>query len=56
VRAFYYDEEESLDGISDQIDILKERGFRKKGKCSRKYGKLSVHLHSTNVLKITKVK
>lgn len=32
VRAFYYDEEESLDEIfKDQMAILKERGFRKKG-------------------------
>src|SRR5918998_3373672 len=32
VRAFYYDEEESLDDIVfDQIDILKERGFVKSG-------------------------
>ncbi len=30
VRAFYYGEEESLDDIiSDQIQILKERGFLK---------------------------
>ncbi len=32
VRAFFYDEEESLDDIIfDQINILKERGFIKTG-------------------------
>lgn len=57
VRAFYYDEEESLDDIVfDQIDILKERGFVTKGNVVVSTGSTPVHLHlPTNVLKITKV-
>jgi pyruvate kinase len=57
VRAFYYDEEESLDDIfQDQIDILKERGFLKIGNVAVSTGSTPVHLHlPTNVLKITKV-
>lgn len=57
VRAFYYAEEESLDEIvSDQIDILKERGFVKSGDIVVNTGSTPVHLHlPTNVLKITKV-
>jgi len=57
VRAFYYDEEESLDDIfRDQIDILKERGFIKTGNVTVSTGSTPVHLHlPTNVLKITKV-
>ena len=55
VRAFYYDEEVSLDDIfSDQINILKERGFIKKGDVVVSTGSTPVHLHlPTNVLKIT---
>ncbi len=57
VRAFYYDEEESLDDIIfDQIDILKERGFLKTGDIVVNTGSTPVPLHlPTNVLKITKV-
>ena len=57
VRAFYYDEEESLDDIfSDQIDILKERDFVRKGDVVVSTGSTPIHLHlPTNVLKIAKV-
>ena len=57
VRAFYYDEEESLDDIIfDQIDILKERHFLKKGNIVVNTGSTPVPLHlPTNVLKITTV-
>ncbi|WP_208025623.1 pyruvate kinase [Niastella caeni] len=57
VRAFFYDEEESLDDIMfDQIKILKERGFLKTGDVVVNTGSTPVHLHiPTNVLKITKV-
>ena len=57
VRAFYYDEEESLDDIIfDQIGILKERGFVKVGEVVVNTGSTPVQLHlPTNVLKITKI-
>jgi pyruvate kinase len=57
VRAFYYDEEESLDDIIfDQIDILKEREFLKPGDIVINTGSTPVSLHlQTNVLKITTV-
>lgn len=57
VRAFYYDEEESLDAIfNDQLKILQERGFLKPGHVVVGTGSTPVHLHlPTNVLKITKV-
>jgi pyruvate kinase len=57
VRAFFYDEEESLDEIMfDQIKILKERGFLKTGDVVVNTGSTPVHLHiPTNVVKITKV-
>ena len=57
VRAFFYDEEESLDDIMfDQIDILKERKFIAAGDIVINTGSTPVHLHiPTNVLKITKV-
>jgi pyruvate kinase len=57
VRAFFYDEEESLDDIIfDQINILKERGFIKPGSVVVNTGSVPVHLHlPTNTLKITKV-
>ncbi len=57
VRAFFYDEEESLDDIfSDQIDILKERSFLKAGHVVVSTGSTPIHLHiPTNVLKITTV-
>lgn len=57
VRAFYYDEEESLDDIIfDQITILKERGFVKSGDTIVNTGSTPVAQHlPTNVLKITKI-
>ncbi|RFM27684.1 pyruvate kinase [Deminuibacter soli] len=57
VRAFYYDEEESLDDIMfDQIDILKERGFIKTGDVVINTGSTPVKLHlPTNLLKVTKI-
>ncbi len=57
VRAFYYDEEESLDDIfADQIDILRERKFIKPRDIVVSTGSTPVSLHlPTNVLKITKV-
>jgi len=57
VRAFYYDEEDSLDDIFfDQIVILKERGFLKPGEIVVSTGSTPVHLHlPTNILKITSV-
>lgn len=57
VRAFFYDEENSLDEIvTDQIAILKERGFLKPGDVTVSTGSTPVHLHlPTNVVKITKV-
>jgi len=57
VRAFYYDEEISLDDIIfDQINILRERGFIKKDDVVINTGSTPVNLHlPTNILKITKV-
>ena len=57
VRALFYDEEESLDEIfSDQIRILRERGFLKNGDVVVNTGSTPVDLHlPTNVLKISKV-
>lgn len=57
VRAFFYDEEESLDDIIfDQIAILKERGFVKPGDTIVNTGSTPVDKHlPTNMLKITKI-
>jgi pyruvate kinase len=57
VRAFYYDEEESLDDmVSDQIHVLKERGFLKLGDVVVNTGSTPVDQHlPTNIVKITKV-
>jgi pyruvate kinase len=57
VRALYYAEEESLDEIiSDQIDILKERGFIKAGDVVINTGSTPVELHlPTNVIKVSRV-
>ncbi len=57
IRAFYYNEERSLDDIVfDQINILKERGFLKSTDVVVNTGSTPVNLHlPTNVLKITKV-
>ena len=58
VRAFYYAEEESLDDIvTDQINILKERGFVKEGDVVVNTGSTPIAEHlPTNVIKLTKVK
>lgn len=58
VRAFFYEEEESLDDIiSDQIEILKSRGFIKEEDVVVSTGSTPVSEHlPTNVLKITKIK
>jgi pyruvate kinase len=57
VRAFYYDEEDSIDDIvADQIEILKERGFLKPGNIVVNTGSIPIQMHlPTNMLKITKV-
>ncbi|MBX2925113.1 MAG: pyruvate kinase [Chitinophagaceae bacterium] len=57
VRAFFYNEEESIDQIIfDQIQILKGRGFLKSGDTVVSTGSIPVHLHlPTNLLKITKI-
>ncbi len=57
VRAFFYDEEESLDDIFfDQINILRERGFIKAGNVVVNTGSTPVNQHlPTNVVKVTRV-
>lgn len=57
VRAFYYDEEESIDDIvTDQINILKERGFLQLDDVVVNTGSTPVDQHlPTNLIKITKV-
>jgi pyruvate kinase len=57
VRAFYYAEEETLDDIIfDQIEILKIRGFLKKGEVVVNTGSTPIDLHlPTNIIKITTV-
>lgn len=57
VRAFYYDEEISLDDIFfDQINILKERGYLISGNVVVNTGSTPINLHlPTNILKVTKV-
>ncbi len=57
VRAFHYAEEESMDDIvSDLTEILKRRGFIKKGDVIINTGSIPVDEHlPTNLLKITKV-
>jgi pyruvate kinase len=57
VRAFYYAEEESVDGIiRDEQKILMERGFVKSGDVVVNTGSLPVDKHvQTNMLKITKL-
>jgi pyruvate kinase len=57
VRAFYYDEEESLDDIVfDQLNILKERGFIKPGDTVINTGSTPVSMHlPTNMVKISTV-
>jgi len=57
VRAFHYAEEDSIDEIiEDLTEILKQRGFLKKGAIVINTGSLPVSLHlPTNLLKISKV-
>lgn len=57
VRAFFYDEEESLDEIiTDQIHILEERGFLKKDDIVVNTGSTPVNLHlATNIIKVSRV-
>ena len=57
VRAFYYAEENSVDDIvTDQISILRTRGFIKTGDVVINTGSTPVQLHlPTNMLKVTKV-
>ncbi len=57
VRAFYYAEEESLDGIiNDQITILSERGFLRSGDVVINTGSTPVELHlPTNIIKVTRI-
>lgn len=55
VRAFFYDEEQSLDEIvADQISILKERGFIRAGEVVVNTGSTPVELHlPTNTIKVS---
>ncbi len=57
VRAFHYAEEDSIDEIvSDLTEILKQRGFIKKGDVIINTGSIPVDEHlPTNLLKISKV-
>jgi pyruvate kinase len=57
VRAFFYNEEESMDDIiNDQIEILRQRGFLREGNVVVNTGSLPIQLHlPTNMLKITRV-
>ncbi len=57
VRAFFYDEEQSLDEIiADQIKILKERGFLRSGEVVVNTGSTPVQLHlPTNTIKVSVV-
>jgi pyruvate kinase len=57
VRAIYYNKEESLDGIiTDQIQILKKKGFVQTGDVVVNTGSTPIQLHlPTNMIKITKV-
>jgi pyruvate kinase len=55
IRALFYDEEESVDEIiTDQIEILRERGFVKKGDVVVNTGSTPVRAHlPTNLIKIS---
>lgn len=57
VRAFFYEEEESIDNmVNDQITILKERGFLKTGDVVVNTGSIPIDLHlPTNMIKVNKV-
>ncbi len=56
-RAFFYDEEDSLDEIfEDHMNILCKRGFLHSGDVVVSTGSTPIHLHlPTNVIKIQKV-
>ena len=58
IRAFFYDEEVSLDEIiADQIKILKKRGFIREGEVVVNTGSTPIELHlPTNTIKVTVVK
>ena len=55
VRAFFYSEERGLDAIiSDQMEILKERGFIRKDEICVNTGSTPVELHlPTNTIKVS---
>jgi pyruvate kinase len=57
VRAIYYNKEESLDSIiTDQIQILKKKGFVNTGDIVVNTGSTPIQLHlPTNMIKVTKV-
>jgi pyruvate kinase len=57
VRAFFYEEEESIDDIlHDQTTILKQRGFLKPGDVVVNTGSIPVEQHlPTNMIKVSKV-
>lgn len=57
VTAFYYDKEESIDGIiNDQIAFLKDKSLVKTGDIAINTGSMPVNEHlPTNMLKVTKV-
>jgi pyruvate kinase len=57
VQAFYYDKEDSIDGvITDQIAFLKEKQLLKSGDVVINTGSMPVNEHlPTNMLKISKV-
>ncbi len=57
VQAFFYDKEESIDGIiADQISFLKDKGLLKEGDVVINTGSTPVKEHlPTNMLKISKV-
>jgi pyruvate kinase len=57
VQAFYYDKEETIDGvIADHVSFLKDKGLLKTGDVAVNTGSMPVQEHlSTNMLKITRV-
>jgi pyruvate kinase len=57
VQAFYYDKEESMDGIiSDQVSFLRDKGLLKSGDIVVNTGSMPITEHlPTNMLKITRV-
>jgi pyruvate kinase len=57
VQAFYYDKEESMDGIiADQVEFLKGKGLLQNGDVVINTGSTPIQEHlPTNMLKITRV-